>query len=159
MNDNFNSWTIGENLYNWIINNIEKNSTILELGSGDGSTSELVKNYIVYSIEHDKNWVDKIKGSNYIYAPIVDKWYDVNILKNNLNINYDLILVDGPPGFIGRFGFLKNIELFNTNVPIIIDDVQRKDELNLLIDVSKYLNKQYKIYDDSYNKKFGIIKN
>ena len=59
-------------------------------------------------------------------------WYDSDALKKQLPKDYDLILVDGPPGTIGRSGFYKHLDLFRSNVPIIIDDVDRKEELVLL---------------------------
>ena len=51
-----------------------------------------------------------------------------NILRNKKGnvmnkIKYNCILVDGPPGYIGRDGFLHNLDNFNTNCLIIIDDV------------------------------------
>ena len=53
---NLNGWNIGENLYEWIIDNIEPNKTILELGSGTG-TIELVKHYNVFSVEQRICWI------------------------------------------------------------------------------------------------------
>ena len=76
---------------------------------------------------------------------------------------YDMILVDGPPGWknsashdktIGRAGFLKHIDLFNTDVPIIIDDINRNPEMILLEKISVHLNKPYKILNDKVS---GVI--
>ncbi len=70
------------------------------------------------------------------------------ILKEKLDgLDYDLILVDGPNGLIGRGGFLKHINLFNTQVPIIFDDINRESERQLMIKTSKLLNKPYKELD------------
>ena len=63
------------------------------------------------------------------------------------SLSYDLILVDGPNGAIGRGGFLKHLDLFNTNVPIIFDDINRKDELQMMVKVSEILNKPCKKLD------------
>jgi len=125
----FDGWTISQELFDWIRANLPDGKTILELGSGNG-TIELLKHYEVYSVEHDQYWLDRAVGCNYIYAPIRDyneyKWYDVS--KLTLPEHYDLIIVDGPTGTIGRGGFIENINLFNTDVPIIIDDTQRQAE-------------------------------
>jgi len=59
-------------------------------------------------------------------------------------MDYDFILVDGPTGIIGRIGFLHNLDLFNTNVPILIDDTNRPSELKLANELSKKLNKKMK---------------
>lgn len=153
--NNFENWAISEQLYNWIIKNIPKKSTILELGSGTGSI-ELAKLYNLYSVEHDKKWLNLTKKSNYIYAPIKNGWYDIDILKKKLPKEYDLILVDGPPGNIGREGFLKNLKLFNTNVPIIIDDSNRLNESIIFEELVSKLGRKNKRFLDK-NKEFGII--
>jgi hypothetical protein len=104
-------------------------SSILELGSGSG-TARLVEYYNkVVTVEHDPKFLDKVEGARYIYAPIVNGWYDTNMLRNLPP--HDVILVDGPPGSIGRHGFLDNIHLFNSNAPILVDDCHRPDEYDL----------------------------
>ena len=124
----FGGSAISKELYDWIRGNLSS-GTILEMGSGRG-TKELLKSYTVYSIEHSEKWLNFAKGSNYIYAPLKQysgyQWYDIDKLKNLPK--YDLILVDGPKELTGRWGFYKNIHLFNTAVPIIIDDTQRPQE-------------------------------
>jgi len=145
--DNFNDWAITYEVFEWIKKNIKTGSTILELGSGTG-TKELCELYEVYSVEHDQRWVD-YTPSNYIYAPIKNQneynWYDVDILKKKLPKKYDLILIDGPPGIIGRKPFLDNLNLFNLNVPIIVDDTNRKDEQELFLKLNEKLNREFKV--------------
>ena len=63
--------------------------------------------------------------------------------------DYDMIIVDGPGGWLGRSGFLKHIDYFNTKVPIIIDDIQREQEMLLLKKLSSILNRDYVILDDN----------
>jgi len=72
-------------------------------------------------------------------------------------IDYQCLLVDGPWGGIGREGFLYNLENFNTNCLIIIDDVNREDENRLLYETSKKLGKEYTVYHTSNGKSFGVI--
>jgi hypothetical protein len=142
-------------LYQYILDLLPEGSTILELGSGWG-TGELAKKYTMHSIENDRAWIGKY-NSHYMYAPIVNKWYDVEVLKRELPlINYDLILIDGPLGLIGRIGFLRNIALFNTDVPLIFDDVHRKPEFELLQQVAHYLARPYEIITNK-EKSFGVI--
>lgn len=160
----FGGWAIQESCYNFIRKILPTGSKILELGSGIG-THYLSEYYKMYSIENYMEWVDKY-NSEYIHAPIKyydsiytapdlpgehsqpqTGWYDTFFLKDKLPESYDLILVDGPNGLFGRGGFLKHIELFNVNVPIIFDDVNREPELELMKAVSKVLNRPYEFVD------------
>ncbi|KCV71682.1 hypothetical protein H696_01106 [Fonticula alba] len=146
---------------------------ILEFGSGPG-TARLCQDYTVYSVEHDAKWVNYIAASHYIHAPIVNfsqhkkpsaditmpesdlGWYDMSVISKKLPATYDVILVDGPPGHIGRHGFLLNLDSFDINVPIIIDDVNRDAELDLLKQVAKRVGRPYAIRRYS-GKAFGLI--
>ena len=153
-------WAISVELFMYIYNNIEHGKNILELGSGS-ATQELAKYYTMYSIEHDKKWMDKYE-TTYIYAPIKNygshRWYNTNFLVNKLPQEYDLILIDGPPGPIGRYGFNNHLNLFNSNVMMIFDDVQRGPELRLLKDVARKLHRPYKIIRCKDGKVFGVIR-
>lgn len=131
--NNLNDNSISGEMMHWILDNINKNNNILEIGSGYG-TIELSKFYSVYTIEHDKNWLNICKNAEYIFAPLNNKWYDVNKLYNTLPSNYSLIIVDGPPAIYNenkdqkneiRSGFYDNFSLFKKDVPIIIDDSNR----------------------------------
>ena len=154
-NKNLNDWAISEELFDYVLNNLKPGSTILELGSGTG-TIELCKHYKVYSIEHDIRYVG-LAPSTYIHAPITNGWYNIDILKEQLPEHYDMIIVDGPTGKIGRYGFLSNIDLFDISKPIIFDDTNRPDELKLVTDASNHLNKPFETFT-SKDKSFSIIK-
>jgi hypothetical protein len=132
-------------IHEWIESNIPKGGTILELGSGKG-TLRLVENYTVYSIEHSKKWMNKY-GSNYIYAPIKNKWYDIEAIKKGIPEHYDVLLVDGPPRKIdgvkiGRLPLFDHLDLFNTDVPIIIDDADRGREMKLIELMKEFLGRE-----------------
>ncbi len=153
--EKFGGWSITEELFDYIQTHLPQGSTILELGSGWAS-GQLSKNYTVYSIENNPYWLNRFK-TNYIHAPIVNKWYDVEVIRTSLPDNYDLILVDGPLGRIGREGFIENISLFNTqNKLIIVDDVDRKAEYKLLMDLAQHLNRNTEIYSGG-GKQFGVL--
>lgn len=161
LNANFGSSSIARELYDYICNILPYNSTILELGSGWG-TSQLTKHYNVFSIEHDKKWCNKY-DSFYIYAPLRKGWYDVDILRKNLPSQYDLILVDGPPAYekgkeYARSGFLKNLHLFNTKgIIIIFDDVDRSAEFDICTQVAQLLNRDIAIHNTTNGKKFAVL--
>jgi hypothetical protein len=162
--NDFGGWAIQESCFNFIKQILPEGSTILELGSGIG-TYHLSKHFKMYSIENYTDWLDKYE-STYIYAPIKyynqswpapdvpgehgslqSGWYDPDLVKKGLPTEYDLILVDGPNGSFGRGGFLKHIDLFNHNVPIVFDDINREPEYTLMVKVSEYLGKPYNHVD------------
>lgn len=151
----YGGWSIDKELFDYIRRILPEGKTILELGSGWAS-GELSKYYTVYSIEHDQAWVGK-NNTNYIYAPIKNGWYDIDILRTQLPRQYDLILVDGPPKKIGRSGFFKHIYLFNTTIPIIFDDINRQDEFELLKNAAIFLQRKFTVFATSSIKQFGVI--
>jgi len=154
-------WSISPKMINWIFDNLPQDSIILELGSGY-ATKLLVEKYKVYSIEQDPNWMNKYRGSNYIYSPIKDyenyKWYDLSFI-NEIDKNYDLLLVDGPTQASGgRYGLLEHIDKFyNSNAIIIFDDVNRKEDLDVMMKLSKKINRSFKVIFEP-EKQFGICK-
>jgi tetratricopeptide (TPR) repeat protein len=152
--NNLNNWAISEELFLYILETLPVGSTILEFGSGTG-TLELSKHYNLVSIEHDKKWFNKY-DSRYIYAPLVDDmWYDGEVLSRELGgIDYDLILIDGPPQH-RRKGILNYLDLFNWNVPVIVDDINRQYDMDVAISLAKYLGKIPRVY--KYNKYFAVI--
>lgn len=104
---------------------------IVELGSGDG-TLRLREFGPVTSIEHDETFIRHHPGADFIHAPIKDGWYDPDAIRGRLPVKYDCLIVDGPPGAIGRMGLLKHLDLFQ-RVPIIVDDVHRPAERELAL--------------------------
>lgn len=150
----FGGFSISKKLFDFIRENLDEGRVILEFGSGWGS-GQLSNHYTVYSIEHDQKWIDKY-DTHYIYAPIKNGWYDVAVLEKELPLNYDLILVDGPPGHIGRGGFYTYLALFNTDVPIIFDDTHRKADYNLMVNVAKKLGRKFRVFKEK-EKSFGVL--
>ena len=156
----FGGWSVDISLFNWIKNNIEEGKTMLEIGSGN-STYEFSKILNVYSIEENIEWVGRYHD-RYIYAPIVDGWYDVNAIEKNIPKNVDIILIDGP-AHGDRNGFFDNLSIFiNLNPYILVfDDIERDSDNKCYINVVQYLKEiGLKIETDiiSDNKKFAFIK-
>ena len=152
--DNLGGFAIGVNLFNWIAKNIPQGSTILELGSGTG-THELGKIYNVHCIEDNSEWVNKFDNLTYHYTPIKNGWYDRTSL-NNLPKEYSLLIFDGPRGIIGRTKVLENLDLFNLEVPIIIDDTHREVEKNIAEQLITKLGRSF-IEIKEHNKSAYII--
>tara|TARA_R110000772_G_scaffold190531_1_gene301325 strand:- start:2 stop:481 length:480 start_codon:yes stop_codon:yes gene_type:complete len=152
--DNLGDFAIGVNLFNWVVENIPHNTTILELGSGTG-THELGKIYDTHCIEDNKEWINKFPNLTYHYAPIKEGWYDRTWL-GNLPKNYSLLILDAPRGDIGRTKVLENLDLFNLEVPIIVDDTHREVEKNIAEQLISKLNTSF-IEIKEYNKSAYIL--
>jgi hypothetical protein len=131
-------WMLPREIFEWISQTIPEGANILEFGSGDGSQI-LSKKYQLWSVEHNQEWVG-VSQSNYIFAPIVDNpessvagekgWYDPELFDSTPS-RVEVIIIDGPPGVIGRTGicsFLERLPKFNF---IIVDDTDRPAEKEL----------------------------
>lgn len=150
----------------------QEGDTVVEFGSGTGTKDLVDLGLQVYSVEHNEYWCDFGKkagiDSDYQHAPIVAlpeaisgfpkqvEWYDVDsveevcgrAIENSRAGHVDHVLIDGPPGEIGRAGVLYSIKhghLDVSNAVIFIDDIHRADELNLGIALSQLLLKTHKI--------------
>lgn len=146
------SFSIGFNLYNYIRHHLDRDKTILELGSGEVS-GLLTLDYDVYSVEHDPEYLYTYP-TNYIKTPIKNGWYS---LKKDMIPEYDLILIDGPPEKIGRGGILQNLDLFDLSKPVIVDDTHRRTEQQITAVISKRKGRKTATFNDQHNKKFSVI--
>ena len=117
---------------------VKKGSTILELGSGDGTRDLIEFGYKVISVEQDPEWQFKYHD-NYIAAPLKKYedywWFDAEYLEDLPS--YDFLVIDGPTGPSTkeydncRIGLLEHKHLFNLRVPILVDDTDRPFEKKL----------------------------
>jgi hypothetical protein len=140
------AWSLGINAYAWIRFNVPIASSILELGSG--KVSPLLRlDYELHSIEHNEKFVD----DKTIHAPIKNGWYDLP----ELDIDWDLLIIDGPPQNIGRFGVLES-GLIERSPVILVDDVNRPKDLDLAKRISKMTGRGMTIHKDG-QKEFAII--
>ena len=165
-----NSISVSNTCINLIHSIIKPGSVILELGSGEG-TVILAEFYTMYSIENQPEWYDRypicttyintrtrMYDDTYLPPDIPENkgWYHTDDLIGKLPEKYDLILIDGPGGAkYGRGGFVKHIDLFNTNVPMIFDDVHRENDLMVMQKVSEIVNRPYHIHEQ--DKSLGYI--
>jgi|TARA_R110000796_G_scaffold107341_2_gene218079 hypothetical protein len=156
--------SINNNCIDLIKDLLPDGGTILEFGSGEGTTWLSDAGYTMFSVENQSEWMDKYpKHTTYIncsikyydldYSPpknIFNQtgWYNPNDLFPNLPKKYDLILVDGPGGRWGRGGFYKHIDKFNTDVPMVFDDINRTQDSDVMEFISDYIGREYKIIDN-----------
>lgn len=154
----FGEWSIDWEVYDWLIDHLPFGSTILEFGSGWAS-GEMSKRWKVFSIEENATFIGKHKTS-YIHAPIDEMgWYSKDVLERELPKHYDLILIDGPGAKI-RKNIEHRSELFNWNVPVIIDDMQEDYLLESALKlVTNNIKRPYQIMEGGSGKKFMVIPN
>lgn len=152
---NFTGWAIGSKLAAWIATNIPQGSKVLEFGSGTGS-HELGKFYQMHCVEHDEQWLNKFDNINYYHAPIVNNWYTQTVLEK-LPTDYNLLIIDGPPGRIGRSGILDHLGSLNLNVPIVIDDVERKAEYAIYVKIKEFVKYYEEVMLTENNKQTIVL--
>ena len=127
-------WSISCKFLNSVETEVPFGSTILEFGSGEG-TKKLCKNYTVYSIEEQNNFVGRYHD-NYLHAEIVDDWYNKEkVIQFIRDIDYDAIIIDGPAHGL-RKGILDILEHLNLEVPIFLDDIDRPDDKSVFMMLS-----------------------
>lgn len=126
-------WSLSEEVFSWLGENVSPESIILELGSGAGTQKLCNMFALVYSIEHNPEYL-YLSDSNYIYAPLAGAgnalWYDLGALVPQLPPHYDFLLIDGPPeltreGYYLRANITAHFRLLKQDVPILYDDSER----------------------------------
>ena len=158
---------MSEVMFRHILDVLPDGKTVLELGSGWGS-SQLAKHYKVYSIEHDSTYVGKYPDVNYIHAELdpYTEWDDTDGLAGKLPKDYDMIIVDGPSGGMvvngeklktSRSGFNKNIDLFKTDVPIFWDDCHFIPAYNAFVELAIKLGRIPHLYVGDVTKSYGVL--
>ncbi len=125
-----------------VLEKVGADAHVLELGAGEG-TGRLADMFSkVTAVEHNEKWMLYPDRVNYIYAPLVDvvsherfpshdKWYDHKILDESLPGDYDAVIVDGPPGYIGRSGVI-NYGFKRKAVLWVFDDVWRQGDFRVM---------------------------
>lgn len=132
------SWEIGDGLLAWVRAFVPQGSSCLELGSGRGSAL-LAEHLRLVSVEHDPKWADVTArlGVPVVFAPIVDGWYAAEPVRRLIAaLRPELVIVDGPPGHIGRGGFAGMVgALIASGVKaVVFDDTNRPAERELAVD-------------------------
>ena len=145
---------------NWIRTNIEKGSSILEFGSGPGSSGLLAEDYDLHSIEENQEYVDNYSNSTYLYSPVIEEagyWYDIDLVNEFIKEKtFSCILVDGPAATVdakcprcGLYDNLKSGKLkLNTECVWIFDDTHRPWDMDLAVNISKFIGRGLKSFGD-----------
>jgi hypothetical protein len=151
------SWELPQAALKFLERRIDRRAVVVELGSGDGTPELADLCGRLYSVEHNPDWIGKHPlSTNYIDAPIVDGWYDVDALTKSLPEHYDALVIDGPPGNIGRGGFLTHIDMFR-DVPMLFDDIQRRPEYDLAVGVATARKKNISMHYGVDGRAFATV--
>jgi hypothetical protein len=139
---------ITEDCFNWIRANVATGSSVLEFGAGLVSTAKLSQHYTLTSIGHDENYIGTFQ-SNYSHAPLSprDGWYEVDKLDQLRHQEFELAIIDGPPGSGNRFGILLNLDFLKGCKFILVDDTDRPSEQLLTELLSRALNLPFTSFD------------
>jgi hypothetical protein len=139
------AWQLGEKAETWVYQKFQnKNATILEFGCGKGTEARSSSHQITV-IEHNIDYITN--EANCILAKIMPNefseqynekgWYDAEVIELLRGRKFDLIIIDGPPGSIGRSGILAHPWIFELSPIILVDDTHRDPERNLAKIISK----------------------
>jgi hypothetical protein len=139
--------------------------TVLMLGSGLGCLGMCERfNFKVYSLEEDIEYVDAYPHENHhcFHAPLeffLDyEWYDTEVVRK-IPKDYDAIIIDGPISYgKNRVGFSKWLPLFDTDVHMVFDDINREHEYKVALSVAKEVKRELVIKNVHRRKQFGFIK-
>lgn len=139
------AWQLGEKAETWIYQKFQnKNATILEFGCGKGTEARSSTHQITV-IEHDIDYITneancilaKIRPNEFSEKYNEKGWYDAEVIELLRGKKFDLIIIDGPPGSIGRSGILAHPWIFELSPVILVDDTHRDPERNLAQMISK----------------------
>lgn len=136
-------------LFQFILNEFQEGSTIVELGSGYCSTKAFSLYFDTYSIDQNLDYINIFDSVKYLHAPITNGWYDRELVKNFLPKKYSLVFVDGPLGEGNRSGLIDNIDIFDKDSSFIFHDTYRGPEKKLANDIAKIINKEIFFYENS----------
>lgn len=136
-------FAIAPELWQAIEPHLQPGILTLEFGSGLSTWLFDAANTAHTALEHDASWARRCRRGN--LSPMVrlheqqirDGWYDWRP-----NRPYDVILIDGPPGNIGREGVLPHVEkLCHATTIVFVDDVQRTPERKLAEKIAQCLDR------------------
>lgn len=151
--------------------------TILELGAGEGTGLLAAAGYTVVSVEHDPAWAHQAPGVEYVLAPLVpvpnipsypdreaepqSLWYDPDVLLPAVaRRSFDVLLIDGPPGNIGRMGAVILLDHIRVLKAVIVDDTHRPAENKLCRLILRHYNRQpdqLRIVRDGWRETAAIV--
>lgn len=142
---------------------VPRGETVLELGSGPGSTEELKPVYNLYSVEHN-DWCRYNSEDHYLRGPLVEyqlggmivKWYPLDVIKKTREIDYKAVLFDRPDSEERMIPVVVYHELFNPNVHWFFDDWTISKIREGIENLQRLTNRELLVFE-SGAKKFAVL--
>jgi hypothetical protein len=137
------AWSITGHLWATISNFTGPSMRTLECGSGLSTSLFVHSGCIHTALEHDQQTLNILRTADDEAAKSVllrplegePRWYDWLP-----DAPFDVILIDGPPGTIGRAGILSVLDrLVHNSTIIFCDDAGRRDERQLVTQIAARL--------------------
>lgn len=120
-------WAMSSKVIDWMRENIDPKSRVVELGGGNGSfrVHHLFENVI--TVEHDTQWARELirQGLPVLLCPLHGDYYRDDERLLQLIRKADVIIVDGPQGR-RRLGFLRYLNQVQDGTVLIFDDTHRE---------------------------------
>jgi hypothetical protein len=151
-------WQLPEEAFQWIATHVDPDSTIIELGSGEGSARVAKLCRKLVSFEHNERFL-RARAANHVclHAPIRNGWYAIPPGWLKRYEPYSLVIVDGPPKSVAkRSSLLKHVGMFSTKCVWLIDDTNRIDESQLSHDLVVTLRGREVTFGDP-SRMFSVI--
>ncbi|MCR9201202.1 MAG: hypothetical protein NXI04_21385 [Planctomycetaceae bacterium] len=143
------SMTCSQELWEAIEAEVRPDDVTVEFGCGV-STSAFQAATRHYAVESDKRQAARFRSG--VYRPVRDGWYDFPIDRQ-----FRVMLIDGPYGSPRSRGLDWVCDHASHDAVIFVDDVDRRDELQLATAVADRLEKQLVIFGDG--RQFAVIRN
>ena len=130
---------------------VQEGAVVVELGDRIG-LDRLEHLYHILTIYSDKTKMPFQISDKHVHVPTksladgVTEWYDPLLLGSLLPEKYDLLFVNGPKEKYGKFGLLENINLFNLDIPIIINDSIRENDAGIARELAYKLNRPVYVF-------------
>lgn len=123
---------IGAAVHEWVQQHAG-DGLVVELGGGNGSPHlhSVVSNCI--TIESEPKWADMLdeRGVRYLYAPLVDGWYELTEELTELLHTADIVIIDGPVGHL-RPNCEQHLHHIKPGCYVLFDDTHRTENLNMV---------------------------
>ena len=130
---------------------IPSGAVVVELGNRIG-LDYLDDKFQILTFDSNDTNISSSNSDKHMHIPIVapqiggTEWYDSEILGRSLPKHYDLLFVNGPQGPYGKHGLLENINLFNSEIPIIINDTIRENDAGIARELAYKLNRPMYVF-------------